>query len=82
MTIEEMEKGFQVICKLFKRRKTKSARRMGKVERRKTKVVGAIGGIVIDEDSDKYTYRKGLFVIVESGDTVKILNDHKFKPKV
>ena len=44
------------------------------------KVVGAVGGIVIDEGADKYAYKKGLYVIAESGDTVKILNDAKFKP--
>ncbi|MCD5401104.1 DUF3782 domain-containing protein [candidate division NPL-UPA2 bacterium] len=43
------------------------------------KVVGAVGGIVIDESADKYAYKKGLYVIAESGNTVKILNDAKFK---
>ena len=46
------------------------------------KVIGAVGGIVIDEESDKYAYRQGLFVIAESGETVRILNDKKFVPKV
>ena len=45
------------------------------------KVIGAVGGIVIDEKSDAYAYRQGLFVITQSGDTVTILNDKKFKPK-
>ena len=43
------------------------------------KVVGAVGGIVINENADKYAYKKGLYVIAESGDTVKILNDAKFE---
>ncbi len=46
------------------------------------KVIGAVGGIVIEEESDRYAYRKGLFVIAERGESVKILNDSKFKPKV
>jgi len=46
------------------------------------KVIGAVGGIVIDEESDKYAYRQGLFVIAESGETVRILNDKKFIPKI
>jgi hypothetical protein len=46
------------------------------------KVVGAVGGIVIDEDSDKYAYKSGLFVITESGESVRILNDKKFRPKI
>jgi predicted AAA+ superfamily ATPase len=48
----------------------------------KRKVVGAVGGIVIEEDSDKYAYRNGLFAIGESGDTAVILNDKGFEPKV
>ena len=46
------------------------------------KTVGAIGGIVIEEDSDKYAYRNGLFVIGESGDAAVILNDKEFKPRI
>lgn len=46
------------------------------------KVIGAVAGIVIDEDADKFAYRQGLFVITQSGETVKILNDEKFRPKV
>ncbi len=51
-------------------------------EYRERKVVGAVGGIVIEEDSDKYAYRSGLFVIGESGEAAVILNDKGFKPKV
>ncbi|MFH0925356.1 MAG: DUF3782 domain-containing protein [bacterium] len=46
------------------------------------KAIGAVGGIVIEEGSDKYAYKKGLFVIVESGENVKLLNDEKFKPMI
>jgi len=46
------------------------------------KVVGAVAGITIEEEADKYAYRHGLFVIGQSGETVKILNDKKFRPKV
>ncbi len=48
----------------------------------KRKVVGAVGGIVTEEDSDKYAYRNGLFAIGESGEMAVILNDKKFQPKV
>ena len=44
------------------------------------KVIGAVAGIVIDEGSDKFAYKKGLFVIEQSGDTVKITNDDEFSP--
>jgi len=45
------------------------------------KVIGAVAGIAIEEESDRYAYRRGLFVIGQTGETVKILNDEKFKPK-
>ncbi|MBF0343747.1 MAG: DUF3782 domain-containing protein [Nitrospirae bacterium] len=44
-------------------------------------VIGAVAGIVINEGVDKYAYRNGLFVVGQSGDTVKILNDNKFVPR-
>jgi len=46
------------------------------------KAVGAVGGIVIEESSDKYAYKKGLFTITEKGDCVEIMNDAEFKPRV
>jgi len=46
------------------------------------KVVGAVAGITIEEEADRYAYRHGLFVIGQSGQTVRILNDKKFRPKV
>ena len=45
------------------------------------KVVGAVAGIAIEEASDRYAYRQGLFVIGQMGETVNILNDEKFEPK-
>jgi hypothetical protein len=44
------------------------------------KVIGAVG-IVIEEESDRYAYKKGLYVIAERGESVEIINDSKFKPK-
>ncbi|RMI14662.1 MAG: DUF3782 domain-containing protein [Calditrichaeota bacterium] len=46
------------------------------------KVLGAVAGIVIEENADRFAYKNGLFVIGQTGDTVKILNDSKFKPRV
>lgn len=51
-------------------------------EYKERKAVGAVGGIVMEGDSDKFAYRNGLFVIGESGENAMILNDKKFKPKV
>lgn len=45
------------------------------------KVIGAVAGIVIDEGVDRYAYKSGLFVIGQSGETAKSLNDKKFIPR-
>ena len=41
---------------------------------------GAVAGIEINEGVDRYAYKKGLFVIKPSGDTVTIANDADFQP--
>ena len=46
------------------------------------KLIGAVAGIVMEEGADRYAYRRGLFVIGQTGETVKILNDDKFRPKI
>ncbi|MGK7938876.1 MAG: DUF3782 domain-containing protein [Crocosphaera sp.] len=40
---------------------------------------GAVAGIEINEGIDRYAYKKGLFVIKPSGDTVAIINDDNFQ---
>ncbi len=45
------------------------------------KTVGAVAGIVIDEGVDRFAYKNGLFVIAQSGDTVRLINDETFVPK-
>ena len=42
---------------------------------------GAVAGMVIEEASDRYAYRQGLFVLVPMGENVRVLNDAKFQPK-
>jgi len=44
------------------------------------KIYGAVAGIEINESVDIYAYRKGLYVIRTSGDSVEIANDLKFQP--
>jgi hypothetical protein len=44
-------------------------------------ILGAVAGIVIEEQADRFAYREGLFVIGQAGDTVRILNDPQFQPK-
>ncbi len=45
------------------------------------KALGAVAGIVMEENVGRFAYRQGLFVIAQSGDAVKILNDESFRPK-
>jgi len=44
-------------------------------------VHGAVAGMRIEDGADRYAYRQGLFVLAQTGDTVKILNDERFNPK-
>ncbi len=45
------------------------------------RLIGAVAGMVIVEEADKFAYRQGLFVILPSGDTAQLLNDKNFQPK-
>jgi len=60
--------------------------RLGKVKRlfphyRKMKVMGAVAAMVMQDNVGRYAYKKGLFVLCQSGDTMVIRNDDKFKAK-
>lgn len=46
------------------------------------RTLGAVGGLVVPKDTARYAYRKGFFVLAQSGENVVILNDEKFKPRV
>ncbi|MGD9730822.1 MAG: DUF3782 domain-containing protein [Desulfamplus sp.] len=61
--------------------------RLGRVKKlfphyREMKVMGAVAAMVIPENVGKYAYKKGLFVLFQSGDTMVIRNDDKFEPKL
>ena len=43
--------------------------------------MGAVAGMVVPQEVARYAYRKGLFVMAQSGDSVVILNDDSFQPK-
>ena len=45
-------------------------------------ILGAVAAMVIPSDVASYAYRRGLFVIAQSGEDLAILNDEKFKPKI
>ena len=46
------------------------------------KTIGAVAGMRIEGGADKYAYRRGFFVLAQSGESVMMLNDDKFRPKV
>ncbi len=45
-------------------------------------VIGAVAGMRIEQEADKYAMRQGLFVLAQSGDAVQLLNDATFTPRV
>jgi hypothetical protein len=48
---------------------------------RNFRALGAVAAMVTPPDVARYAYRKGLFVIAQSGDDLIILNDRQFQPK-
>jgi hypothetical protein len=45
------------------------------------KILGAVTGMVLPDEVAAYAYRKGLFVLAQSGNAIAVRNDSKFKPK-
>ncbi len=43
--------------------------------------MGAIAGMVVPDSVARYSYRQGLFVLAQSGESVVILNDENFIPR-
>jgi hypothetical protein len=48
---------------------------------KKRKLLGAVAGAIAKEDTIKYAQDKGLFVLMQSGDAVKIATLDDFKPR-
>ena len=44
--------------------------------------LGAVAAMVVPEEVGRYAYRRGLFVLAQSGESVIILNDAQFQPRV
>lgn len=44
------------------------------------RVMGAVAGVEVADEVALYAYRKGLFVLVQSGETMAIANDDRFVP--
>ncbi|WP_017840196.1 hypothetical protein [Methylotuvimicrobium buryatense] len=49
---------------------------------RDVELMGAVAAMVIPNDVARYAYRKGLYVLAQSGNPVLIRNDGKFSPKI
>ncbi|WP_341328161.1 DUF3782 domain-containing protein [Methylotuvimicrobium sp. KM2] len=49
---------------------------------RDVELMGAVAAMVMPNDVARYAYRKGLYVLAQSGDTVLIRNNGKFSPKI
>jgi hypothetical protein len=48
---------------------------------RDVRALGTVGAMVIPKDVARYAYRRGLFVLAQSGENIVILNDDKFQPR-
>ncbi len=48
---------------------------------RRPVLYGGVAGMSIDQDVERFAYKQGLFIIVQSGENVRILNDKKFQPR-
>lgn len=44
-------------------------------------ILGSVASMVLPTDVAMYAYRKGLFVLAQSGETIVIRNDAKFQPR-
>jgi hypothetical protein len=44
--------------------------------------MGAVTGMIIPDNVAQYAYKKGLFVIGQTGEQLVVRNDAKFKAKI
>lgn len=76
----------EVKSKLTKTDVDEHLERLGKFKRLMprygdVRALGAVAGMVVPDEVARYAYRKGLFVMAQSGDSVVILNDDQFQPQ-
>jgi len=77
----------EVKSKLTQRDVDEHLQRLAKFKRlmprfRDVKALGAVAAMVVPDEVTSYAYRQGLFVLVQSGENVVILNDAEFIPQV
>jgi hypothetical protein len=51
-------------------------------DHRERRVMGAGAAMVVSDETARFAYRQGLFVLGQSGDIMTLRNDDKFEPKV
>ncbi len=44
-------------------------------------LLGAVAGMIIDQNADEYAMKKGLYVLKQAGNMIEIVNDESFTPK-
>ncbi|ELS47771.1 hypothetical protein C789_2437 [Microcystis aeruginosa FACHB-905 = DIANCHI905] len=49
---------------------------------RDVKALGAVAAMIVPNEVASYACRQGLFVLVQSGENVIILNDAEFTPQI
>lgn len=50
-------------------------------ERANSRIFGAVAAIEFVQNVDRYAYRKGLFVMRQYGDAMKLANNDTFRPR-
>ena len=61
--------------------------RLGKFKRllpryAEVRALGAVAALIVPREVARYASRQGLYVLAQSGESVVILNDAQFQPKV
>ncbi len=46
------------------------------------RLLGAVAAMVVPEDAARYAYRQGLYVLAPSGETMRVLNNAPFEPRI
>ena len=44
-------------------------------------LMGAVAGMIVENDADRFAYKHGLYVLRQKGNLVEIINDKEFVPK-
>ena len=52
-----------------------------RIDLRDATLMGAVAGMIVENETDKYAYKQGLYVLRQKGNMVEIMNDDKFIPK-